>query len=622
MGWFDSQIQERRASDERLLADAVAGLTAALEGVRPAEGRRARTFPARRLTTRDIYRFLAESLTPRDGTRIAASALGMSLAGLALPLATSFVFERVVPAGGSASKMLWGLFAALVAAALVQALLKALRTFAVGRVVEDASSALIGALADRVLHMPLGFFRGCAAGDLASRILSMRSMVELLGEAAFFVGASVVFSFVYLVQMAVVCPALAGPAVAVVAVQVGACALVAYRKARIIAERLQWRASRSGREVSLVTGIQKIRLAGTRAFARWAHLYREEVRTTYGDYLDAVLLGSLSMACLFALYAAAATFAVPAPAFLGFAAGYGAVSAVLDQLGRAAASGMTPVPFMRLISPLLDTAPETERPGQEVERMVGRIELDHVSFAYDGSRTPVLKDLSLKIKPGEYVGIVGRTGCGKSTLMRLLLGFEEPQAGAVYYDGCDLLSLDLQSLRRHLGVVLQDGRLFAGTLFENIVIGAPDIGIEGAWRAAELAGIAGDIRAMPMGMETMVGEGASGLSGGQRQRLVIARAIAASPRVLLFDEATSALDNVTQAHVAESLAGLRCTRVVIAHRLSTVRDCDRILVLDGGRIVEEGGYDELIAAGGLFAELVRRQRTDWDVSGTESMRGI
>lgn len=612
MGWFDSQIQERRESDERLLSEAVAGLEAALAGKRPHEASARRTLPQWRLSKRDIYQFLIGSFSSRDLCRILAAALAMSVAGLALPAATAFVFESVLPAGTDGLTLLPALLAALAAASVAQVLMRSVRTFTVGRVIEDASASLTSALFDRALHLPTNTFREYAAGDLASRILSARSMVELLGEVVFSVGLTTVFSLVYLVQMAFTCPQLAGPALAMLVLQVGACVLVAYRKSRIIGERLRWRACRSGREVSLVAGVQKIRLAGaeTRAFARWAGLYRGEVQATYGDYLDTALLSGLSIACLLSLYGISAALGVPVAAFLGFMAGYGVVAAALDRLGRAACAGMTPAPFIGLLAPLMDADPETARPGQEVERLAGRIELDHVTFAYPGARSPVLRDLSFKIRPGEYVGVVGRTGCGKSTLMRLLLGFEEPQVGAVMYDGRDLLSLDLVSLRRHLGVVLQNGRLFAGTILENILVGAPGLGEADAWRAAELAGIAADIRAMPMGMETVVGEGAGGLSGGQRQRVVIARAIVASPRVLLFDEATSALDNVTQAHVAESLATLRCTRVVIAHRLSTVRDCDRILVLDDGRIAEEGTYDELINAGGLFSELARRQMTD------------
>ena len=212
------------------------------------------------------------------------------------------------------------------------------------------------------------------------------------------------------------------------------------------------------------------------------------------------------------------------------------------------------------------------------------------------------------MRPGQYVAVVGRTGCGKSTLMRLLLGFETPQKGAVYYDGHDLASLDAASLRRNIGVVLQNGKLFQGDIFSNIVVSAPWLTLDDAWEAAEMAGIADDIRAMPMGMRTMISEGSGGVSGGQRQRLTIARAIAPKPKILMFDEATSALDNITQRTVAESLDSLKCTRLVIAHRLSTIRECDRIVVLDGGHIAEDGTYDELVEAGGLFAELVKRQQ--------------
>lgn len=222
----------------------------------------------------------------------------------------------------------------------------------------------------------------------------------------------------------------------------------------------------------------------------------------------------------------------------------------------------------------------------------------------------MLNDLSLKIRSGEYVAIVGRTGCGKSTLIRLLLGFEEPDKGAIYYDGRDLKSIDPRSLRKKMGVVTQDGQLFQGDIFSNITISAPQLSMEEAWEAAETAGIAEDIRNMPMGMHTIISEGQGGISGGQKQRLMIARAVAPKPRVLILDEATSALDNITQKQVTNSLDNLKCTRIVIAHRLSTIRACDRILLIDGGRIAEEGNYEQLIEMGGAFAKLVERQRLD------------
>ena len=211
-----------------------------------------------------------------------------------------------------------------------------------------------------------------------------------------------------------------------------------------------------------------------------------------------------------------------------------------------------------------------------------------------------------------FVAIVGKTGCGKSTLMRILLGFEQPQRGAVYYDGKDLATLDIRSVRKKIGTVMQSGKLFSGDIFANISIAAPNLTLEEAWEAAEIAGMADDIRDMPMGMFTMLSEGEGGVSGGQRQRLMIARAVAPKPKILMFDEATSALDNLTQKKVSDALDKLKCTRVVIAHRLSTIKNCDRIVVLDGGKIVEDGTYDELIRQKGLFSELVARQQVNQD----------
>ena len=263
-----------------------------------------------------------------------------------------------------------------------------------------------------------------------------------------------------------------------------------------------------------------------------------------------------------------------------------------------------------MAEPILKTEPEVSENKEVLNKISGGIEINNLTFKYKENSPVILDDISLKIKPGQYVAIVGKTGCGKSTLVRLLLGFEKPTKGGIYYDGKDINSVDLKSLRKHIGVVTQNGKLFQGDVFSNIVIAAPHLTLKDAWEAAMIAGIADDIRNMPMGMNTLISEGSGGISGGQKQRLMIARAVAPKPRLLIFDEATSALDNITQKKVSEALDGMKCTRIVIAHRLSTIKQCDRILVFDGGHIVEDGTYDELVDKKGYFADLIERQRVD------------
>ncbi|MBQ5405798.1 MAG: ATP-binding cassette domain-containing protein, partial [Oscillospiraceae bacterium] len=310
------------------------------------------------------------------------------------------------------------------------------------------------------------------------------------------------------------------------------------------------------------------------------------------------------------LYYLAATSGVSPSAYLAFTAAYGTVTGAFTAFSGIATSAAQIKPILEMAEPILQTEPETAEGREIVTKLSGSIELANISFRYYDTQPYVINGLNLKIRSGEYVAIVGKTGCGKSTLLRLLLGFETPEKGAIYYDRKDLRSLDLGSLRRKMGVVTQDGSLFHGDIYSNITVSAPHLSLDDAWDAAEKAGIADDIRAMPMGMQTFISEGQGGISGGQKQRIMIARAIAPKPKILLFDEATSALDNKTQKQVSDALAGLDCTRIVIAHRLSTVKDCDRILVLEDGKIVEEGDYDTLIQKGGFFAELVERQRID------------
>ncbi len=343
-----------------------------------------------------------------------------------------------------------------------------------------------------------------------------------------------------------------------------------------------------------------------------------------GDFIDAmirmVVLSKPGLADLLAHFLSSPAMANenvyqldvhhPAANFMAFNVAYGAISAAMVTLAGTGGQLARIQSLFDALQPILDAAPETHREGRQVTSLGGSIELSGVTFRYQESQPPVLSDLTLRIRSGEYLAVVGASGSGKSTLLRLLLGFETPERGAIYYGGQDISDFDVRSLRRNIGVCLQNGSLFAGTILSNITLANPRATIDDAWEAAELAGVADDIRQMPMDMQTLVSEGSGGISGGQRQRILIARAVCAKPSILMFDEATSALDNVTQRHVSDSLAGLKCTRIVVAHRLSTIRLADRIVMLDGGHIVEEGTYDELMEAGGAFADLVRRQRLE------------
>lgn len=275
-------------------------------------------------------------------------------------------------------------------------------------------------------------------------------------------------------------------------------------------------------------------------------------------------------------------------------------------MARAVATSLALVPLFERLRPILAAAPEARSGKTEAAPLAGRIELSHVSFRYLEGTRPVLDDVSLRIEPGQLVAFIGRSGSGKSTLLRLLLGFETAESGDILYDGQSIGTLDTTSLRRQIGVVLQHSRITTGSIFDNITSGIPYT-LDDIWAAARLAGIDADIEAMPMGMHTFLMEGASTLSGGQRQRLMIARALIGRPRILFFDEATSALDNRSQTLVMQSLKRLSTTRIIVAHRLSTVERADRIFVLERGRVVESGGYPELIAADGPFRRLAQRQ---------------
>ena len=377
---------------------------------------------------------------------------------------------------------------------------------------------------------------------------------------------------------------------------------------------MEQEAKTTGMSFALLNGIQKIRLAGAekRAFAHWAEYYNKTVRERYCPpfilKVQSVITNGISAVGLIVLYAIAIGTGVTVSEYMAFNAAYGMVMGAFTSLVAVVMVFARIKPVLDMARPILEAEPETQERKQVVTNLRGYIEMNNVTFRYTPNSPKVIDNMSLKISSGEYVAIVGPSGCGKSTLMRLLLGFEKPERGGIFYDGKPLEQIDLKSLRRKIGTVMQSGSLFNDSIYANIALSKPTLTMDEAWEAAEMADIADDIREMPMGMFTMISEGEGGISGGQKQRLMIARAIAPKPSILIFDEATSALDNLSQKKVTDALDGLNCTRIVIAHRLSTIRSCSRILYLGNGRVLEEGTYEELMEKNGLFADMVARQQ--------------
>ena len=468
----------------------------------------------------------------------------------------------------------------------------------------------------RILSLPPSFFKEYSSGDLSSRLGYIGSLCNMITSAIFGTGFSAVFSLAYITQIVQFAPMLVIPSIITTLVTFGFSILSTFLTMKISKQRMEHSAKESGLNFAIVNGVKKIKLAGAEKliFSKWANLYAEGARLEYNPPFfikyNGVISSSIGLVTTIVMYYFAVQSGVSVADYYAFNSAFGMLSgAFMSIAGMALTLTFANIkPIMEMAKPLLDAEPEISEGKQVITNVSGNIVIDNVSFRYNEKMPYVIDGLSLSIKPGQYVAIVGKTGCGKSTLMRLLLGFEKPDKGSIYYDGKDMNNIELRSLRRKIGVVMQNGSLFMGDIYSNIVISAPELTLDDAWVAAEASGIAEDIRKMPMGMNTLIAEGAGGISGGQKQRIMIARAIAPKPKILMFDEATSALDNITQKIVSDSLDKLNCTRIVIAHRLSTIKQCDRIIVLDKGNIIEDGTYEELIRKNGYFAELVERQQ--------------
>jgi len=513
-------------------------------------------------------------------------------------------------------QMLLGSGVFLICATVSALLFGSIKDLLTARIGTKLNLSAEAAMMMRILSLPAEFFKNYSAGELSNRAQYINGLCSQIVSMALSTGLTSLFSLIYIAQIFVYAPALVAPALLITLLTLFVTCLQCFAQMRVSHRQMELASKESGMSYQLISGIQKIRLSGAekRAFARWGRLYAGAAKLQYDPptflKVAPVITMAISLVGTMLLYAAAVRSGVSVAEYYAFNSAYGMVNGAFMALAGIAAGVAQIRPVLEMAKPILEAEPEVAEDKLVLTRLSGGVELSNVTFQYTEDMPPVLDDVSLKIRPGQYVAIVGKTGCGKSTLMRVMLGFETPQKGAVYYDGRDLKRIDLKSLRRRIGAVMQNGKLFTGDIFSNITISAPWLTLDDAWEAAGIAGMADDIRAMPMGMHTLIAEGQGGISGGQRQRLLIARAVAPKPKILMFDEATSALDNLTQKQVSEALDRMKCTRIVIAHRLSTIRRCDRIIVLDKGHIVEDGSYEELIAQNGIFAELVARQRLD------------
>ena len=570
-----------------------------------------RALPAKKLRITDLLLFMLKTITRNDIVFVLVVSLLVSLTGMFLPYMNKQIFDGIIPSGIKSN--------ILPVASLLTGVLFGSTIFGIARGIilarlrDKINIAVQSASMMRVFALPANFFKTYTTGELSSRVMSMDALCSVLSDAVLTTGLSAVFSFVFIFQMLRYAPALVIPGLLCLISMMAFSVLTSFVQLKISRKLMELSARQSGLVYALFTGIQKIKLAGAekRAFAKWAERYKEQGRLSYAPpiflRINSAVSVLITLGSSLVLFYFAGTAKISPADYMAFNVAYGSVSGAIMALAGIAMTAVNIKPLLEMVKPIIEAVPENSKNKKIITSLSGVIEINSLSFRYENNSPLILDNISLKIKSGEYVAIAGRTGCGKSTLFRLLLGFEKPETGAIYYDGQDLEKIDVSSLRQCIAVDMQGGKLFPGSIFSNIIIGAPWMTLEDAWEAAKLAGVDDDIRAMPMNMHTMISEGSGGISGGQRQRILIARAVVSKPKIILLDEATSALDNITQKHVSESIGKLKSTRVVIAHRLSTIQHCDRIIVLEGGRIAEDGSYDKLIAKQGFFYDLAKRQ---------------
>lgn len=569
--------------------------------------------PSRSLTFRDLLIFSIRQSTG-NFARIALAVVAMSLLSLVAPLITEILINSVIPRSELDQLLFCAL--ALAVTAIATAGVQIMEGMAMLRLEGLIDWKLQAAVIDRLLRLPVSLFREYTVGELVGRSMGIDAARRLFTG---YVLRGMISGLLCWISIGLMFYYDSWLALIALLMTIFRALLIIFSSAiRLYYENklFDLQGKISGFVLQLISGIGKLRVAAAtaRALAVWSKQFAIQRQHFISSQQTANLVGIFETS--FPSIATLVVFAVAASTksdlfrnvggFLAFFTAFGQSMASVGAWASGLSAALVAIPHLTRLRPLISGAVEVSEDRKPPGELSGSVEFSRLTFRYVSGGPPILDNVSLRIMPGEYVAIVGPSGSGKSSLFRLLLGFERPESGAVFFDGKAIDTLDISALRRQFGVVLQNGTLATGSIYENIC-GGIQLPLAQAWEAAQLAGLDADIKAMPMGMHTVVAEGVSTLSGGQKQRIMIARAVSRRPRILLFDEATSALDNQSQAVVSTTLGNLNVTRIIIAHRLSTVRKVDRIIVLVDGKIVQSGTFAELSNTPGMFASFAQRQ---------------
>ena len=568
--------------------------------------------PQGELTIRSLIGHALRQLSVYDGVCALLACLGVVLLTMFTPYACKLLFDEVIPSGDAAQIAPIAVLLFSAAAGLV--MVQMTRNYLVVRMKDKMEYAMQSSLMTRLLSLPAAFFKKYSPGELSNRVLSVVRFSTQLTEDMLSTILTLLFTVMLFLQFFTYGGPLLWTGIVVMALYM-LTIYVQYSCRKKVQDQANAHASKlTGLIYNLAVGAQKIRTNGAeiRAFRHWAEAY--EPSDPDGSRYPALFNYSNSisynfrMVPLIVTMLAAWHYGLGLSDYIAYCSVLAIATEAIQNFQRITKTLAQLAPEIKLCRPILEARPETDEGAIFLKDVSGNIDIRGLKFRYDEDMPYIFNNLNLRINAGDYVALVGPSGCGKSTLVRLMLGFEQAESGSIFFDEHNLDDINKPSLRRYcISICLQDGQLVEGTIRDNILFGNGSYSDEDVWEAAKNAALDKDIEAMPRGLDTPISADGQGVSGGQRQRILIARALIRKPKIFFLDEATSALDNISQHIITENLARMHCTRITIAHRMSTIRECNRIIVLGDGKVAEDGSYDELLAKGGLFTDIIKRQ---------------